>query len=162
MPKPLEYQADMNILIEDPRTADITSLLDEHMADMISISPPGSVHALDLSGLTHPSVTFWAARSDGQLMGCGALKDLGDGHGEIKSMRTATAHRRRRVAANLLTHIIEHARNRGFERLSLETGSYPVFEPARLMYAQVGFVVCDPFADYQPDPHSTFMTLALR
>jgi len=118
----------MNILIEDPRTADITSLLDEHMADMISISPPGSVHALDLSGLT----------------------------------RTATAHRRRRVAANLLTHIIEHARNRGFERLSLETGSYPVFEPARLMYAQVGFVVCDPFADYQPDPHSTFMTLALR
>ena len=152
----------MKIQIENPRSADITTLLEEHLADMVSISPPGSVHALDLDGLTHPSMTLWAARGDEQLMGCGALKDLGGQHGEIKSMRTASAYLRRGVARALLTHIIDHARDSDFKRLSLETGSYAVFEPARLMYAGFGFTECDPFGDYELDPHSTFMTLALR
>ena len=151
----------MNIQIEDPRTPDITALLDEHLADMRMLSPPESVHALDLTGLTHESITFWSVRENTELLGCGALKDLGNQHGEIKSMRTASQHRRRGIAAQLLTHIIEHARCADFSRLSLETGSQPGFEPARLMYTRFGFTVSEPFNDYQPDPNSTFMTLPL-
>ncbi len=151
----------MNIQIENPHAADITALLDEHLADMASLSPPESVHALDLSGLTDSSVTFWAVREQGELLGCGALKDLGRLHGEIKSMRTATAHRRRGVGAQLLTHIIAHARTNQYQRLSLETGSQPGFAPARTLYTRFGFDVCDPFAKYRPDPNSVFMTLDL-
>lgn len=151
----------MRIQIENPATADITALLNEHLADMARLSPPESVHALDLNGLTDDAITFWAIRSGRELLGCGALKDLGKKHGEIKSMRTATAHRRRGVAARLLAHIIEHARANQYDRVSLETGSQPGFEPARQMYRRFGFTVCEPFGDYHPDPHSTFMTLDL-
>lgn len=151
----------MNIQIEDPRTPDITALLEEHLADMASISPPESVHALDLNGLTHESVTFWAARLNGELLGCGALKSHGQEIGEIKSMRTASAHRRRGVALRLLNHIVDYARDKNYRQLSLETGSQPEFIPARQMYMRFGFRICEPFAKYQPDPNSTFMTIAL-
>lgn len=153
----------MHIRTQDPATPDITALLNQHLEEMRAISPPESKHALDIEGLCTPEITFWSVRDDDNtLMGCGALSDLGDGHAEIKSMRTDPAHRRKGVAASLLAHIIEHARSQQFTRLSLETGSQDHFAPARALYARHGFTQCAPFASYQEDPNSVFMTLALQ
>ena len=152
----------MIIRIEDPATPDITELLEQHLADMRAISPPESKHALDISALREPQITFWSVRDDdGNIMGCGAIKQLDGAHAEIKSMRTAPAHRRKGVAAGLLVHIIEAARGRALTRLSLETGSHAEFEPARSLYARFGFTICGPFAGYRPDANSVFMTRAL-
>ncbi len=140
----------------------IRALIGEHLASMAALSPPESVHALDLSGLTAPGVTLWSAWDGDALVGCGALKQLDTAHGELKSMRTVGAHRRRGVASAVLEHLIAEARARGYRRLSLETGSQPGFEPARRFYARHGFEVCGPFADYGPDPNSAFMTRALE
>lgn len=152
----------MRIRVEDPATPDITAMLEQHLADMRAISPPESKHALDVEALRVPTITFWSVRDDdGVIMGCGALKQLEDGHAEIKSMRTDPAHRRKGVAAALLTHIIDTAAERDIRRLSLETGSMPEFQPARTLYARFGFTPCAPFADYRPDPNSVFMTRAV-
>lgn len=152
----------MHIAIDDLRSADIAALLQAHLDEMFLHSPPESVHALDLEALRRPEITFWAVRDEeGGLMGCGALKQLDATHGEIKSMRTATAHLRRGVAATLLRHVLQTARERGYRRLSLETGAPEAFAPARELYARFGFVECGPFADYAEDPYSVFMTLAL-
>lgn len=152
----------MRIQLDDLRGADIAALLQAHLDEMFLHSPPESVHALDLEALRHPEITFWAVRDDdGRLMGCGALKQLDAAHGEIKSMRTAAVHLRKGVAATLLRHILGTARERGYRRLSLETGAPEAFAPARELYARFGFVECGPFADYAEDPYSVFMTLAL-
>lgn len=149
----------MRIRVEDPATPDITALLEQHLADMRAISPPESKHALDVQSLRVPPITFWSVRDDaGIIMGCGAIKRLDPDHAEIKSMRTDPAHRRKGVAAALLTHIIKTASERDIRRLSLETGSMPEFQPARTLYARFGFTPCEPFADYRPDPNSVFMT----
>lgn len=124
-------------------------------------SPPESVHALDAEALRAPDITFWTGWQGEELLGCGALKELDAGHGEIKSMRTATAHRREGVAANLLEHIILEAQRRSYCRLSLETGSMDAFRPARALYASYGFEYCGPFADYVEDPYSVFMTRSI-
>jgi putative acetyltransferase len=116
---------------------------------------------LDLNELRKPEITFWTAWSADVLLGCGALKELTSRHGEIKSMRTAYAHRRKGVARAMLTHIIEEARKRSYNRLSLETGSMQAFEPAQELYARFGFIYCRPFADYIEDPNSVFMTRVL-
>lgn len=149
----------MEIRADDLRGPEIRALLEEHLREMRSISPPGSVHALDLDGLRRPEVTFWTAWKGGDLLGCVALKELDAAHGEIKSMRTARAHRRRGVAAAMLRHVLAEAARRGYARLSLETGSMAAFEPARRLYASHGFRPCGPFADYTDDPNSVFMTL---
>lgn len=149
----------MEIRADDLRGPEIRALLEEHLREMRSISPPGSVHALDLDGLRRPEVTFWTAWKGGDLLGCVALKELDAAHGEIKSMRTARAHRRRGVAAAMLRHVLAEAARRGYARLSLETGSMAAFEPARRLYAAHGFRPCGPFADYTDDPNSVFMTL---
>ncbi len=128
---------------------------------MYELSPPESVHALDLAKLRHPSISFWSAWEGDLLLGCGALKQLSPVHGEIKSMRTPAAARRRGAGRALLAHIIEVARARAYERLSLETGSQPAFRPAQLLYESFGFVRCGPFEGYSEDPHSVFMTLRL-
>lgn len=146
---------------DDLTGADIRALLAEHLRDMQALSPPGSVHALDLRGLMRPDVTFWTAWSRGTLAGCGALKELDARHGEIKSMRTATTHRRTGVARAMLAHIVGEARRRRYARLSLETGSAPAFEPARTLYLRAGFTYCSPFADYTDDPNSAFLTRTL-
>ncbi len=139
----------------------VIGLLREHLADMYANSPPESVHALDVDKLKHPSITFWVAREDGIVLGCAALKELDSRHGEIKSMRTSARARKRGVGSRLLEHVIQQAKNRGYTRLSLETGSMAFFEPARRMYSKFGFEYCDPFGDYRPDPNSRFMTLAI-
>ena len=151
----------MDIRIDDLRGPEIARLLQEHLDEMFLHSPPESVHALDLETLRRPEITFWTVWKDGALMGCGALKALDASHGEIKSMRTARDHLRKGVAATLMRHILRVARERGYRRLSLETGSPDAFLPARAMYERFGFEECGPFADYVEDPYSVFMTIEL-
>jgi putative acetyltransferase len=157
----------MHIRIDDLEGPEIRALLEEHLRHMHSLSPPESVHALDLGALKQPEVTFWtvwSAPEGGELMGCGALKQIGPTHGEVKSMRTPAAWRGRGVARAMLAHLIEHARARGLERLSLETGSEPGFAPARALYEAFGFTYCPAFEGYEDvadDPNSVFMTLEL-
>lgn len=140
----------------------VASLLQEHLQSMAQLSPPESIHALDLDALRKPQITFWSAWQDDELMGCGALKQLDAAHGEIKSMRTASRHRRKGVAAAMLEHILDEAQRRAYTQLSLETGSMQGFEPARALYARYGFESCGPFADYTSDPNSVFMTRAVQ
>lgn len=139
----------------------VVALLQEHLQGMAQLSPPESIHALDLDGLKTPDITFWSASQDDELVGCGALKQLDGTHGEIKSMRTASRHRRKGVAAAMLAHIVTEADRRTYRQLSLETGSMQGFEPARRLYARFGFQSCGPFADYKDDPNSVFMTRAV-
>lgn len=149
------------IVLDDLQGEPIRLLLEEHLRDMRAWSPPESVHALDLDRLRQPEISFWTLWEGGALLGCGALKDLGLREAEIKSMRTANAHRGKGVGAEMLAHILHAAKQRGFKRLNLETGTQTQFAPARALYAQAGFTVCGPFADYALDQYSCFMTLKL-
>jgi putative acetyltransferase len=152
----------LEIREDDLSGSAIAALLDEHLADMYAITPEESVHAMDLDALRNdPSVTFFSLWEGDELLGCGALKVLGGGCGEIKSMRTAGAHRRRGVAARILEHIIRVGSEQGLETLYLETGSMPEFSAARGLYERFGFDYCPPFADYVQDPNSVFMRRAI-
>jgi putative acetyltransferase len=151
----------MHIRIDDLRGPEIAALLEAHLALMRSLSPPESVHALDLEKLRVKSVTFWTVWGGADLMGCGAIKEIDPTQAEIKSMHTAARFRGRGVAAHLLKHILATARERGYQRLSLETGSQDGFAPARALYAAHGFGECGPIAGYVADVNSTFMTLEL-
>ncbi|RDI97631.1 GNAT family N-acetyltransferase [Dyella solisilvae] len=151
----------MDIRLDDLRGPEIAALLQEHLDDMKLHSPPESIHALDLDKLRQPDISFWTLWQDGELLGCGAIRQLDVTHGEIKSMRTSMRHRRKGVAARMLRHILDEAARRGYHRLSLETGSPAAFTPARELYARFGFVPCGPFADYAEDPYSVFMTREL-
>lgn len=146
---------------DDPRSSDVVVLLDVHLGTMHEVTPAEGVYALDLDGLSDPSVSFYSARRDGELVAFGALKDLGGGHGELKSMHVVAEERRRGVGRELLDHLITVAIVRGFERLSIETGNQPAFEPARRLYAAAGFVECEPFGPYVESTTSTCMTLEL-
>jgi len=152
----------MRIKRDDLSGSEIRELLQEHLASMKRHSPPESVHALPIEGLCKPEITFWTVWENGELFGCGALKELDSKHGEIKSMRTASRHVRKGVAQTLLHHIIGEAERRGYRRLSLETGSMQAFAPARQLYTRNGFTFCGPFAEYVEDPNSVFMTKELR
>ncbi|EOG7702348.1 GNAT family N-acetyltransferase [Vibrio parahaemolyticus] len=151
----------MRIEIDDLERPQVLALLEEHLQDMYATSPPESVHALDVSKLKLPSITFLTGWDGEQLLGCVAMSQLEDGHAELKSMRTTPSARKQGVASRLLNHVIEQAKHQGMQRLSLETGSMAFFEPAHRLYEKHGFVYCEPFGDYQPDPNSRFMTLAL-
>lgn len=152
----------MDIKEDDLTGPEILDLLNEHLRNMHEWSPPESVHALDVSRLKSPGITFWTVWQDGLLMGCGALKAMGSTQGEVKSMRTPTARRGQGAGRRMLEHIVGVARDRGYESLSLETGSQPGFEAARTLYSSFGFEVCGPFGDYVEDPNSVFMRLRLR
>jgi putative acetyltransferase len=142
----------------DPRLADF---LQAHLDDMEPTAPPESRHALDLSGLQRDDVRLWVATDDDRLVGTAALAALGDAHEELKSMRTDPQLRGQGIASRLLVHLLDDARSRGAERVSLETGSMEFFAPARAFYARAGFEPCPPFGSYVDDPNSTFMTLVL-
>jgi len=146
---------------DDPQRADVLELLQEHLADMFSIGPAESVHALDPAEFTAPGISFWSAREDGLLLGCGARKRLPSGQGEIKSMRTTATARGRGIAALLLSRIVDVSRDERFEDLYLETGTQPEFAPARRLYYRHGFTDCEPFGHYSLDPNSVFMRLSL-
>jgi putative acetyltransferase len=147
---------------EDDLSGEATqALLALHLKGMHANSPPGSVFALDVSGLRSADVTVWSVWDGDDLAGVGALKALGGGVGELKSMRTDPRHLRRGVAVALLDHVIAFARARGFRRLSLETGRGPAFEPALALYRMRGFVDGDAFAGYSPGTFSQFLHLDL-
>jgi putative acetyltransferase len=154
-------RAALQIRVDDLRGPEIAALLQEHLDEMALYSPPESIHALDLDRLRRPEITFWTVWLDGELVGCGALRELDATHGEIKSMRTSSHHRRKGVAAAVLQHMLDEAARRGYRRLSLETGSPAPFERARQLYARFGFTYCAPFGDYVDDPYSVFMTRTL-
>ncbi len=140
----------------------VIALLDEHLIEMREVTPdPDSVHALDIIALQAPAIEFWVARDDGILVGCGALKRLSSMDAEVKSMRTARSARRRGVAQTMLDTLIASARNSGYRRLLLETGSGDFYAPARRLYQRNGFLVRGPFAEYVDDLNSVFMGLTL-
>ena len=145
--------------LDDPR---VVALLDIHVTRARGETQRGSAHALDVAELKAPDMTFWSVWEGDEVLGVGALRQLSEGHGEIKSMHTAEAARGRGVGSALLERIMETARRRGMTRLSLETGSWPYFLPARAFYARHGFADCEPFGSYRPDPNSVFMTRELR
>ena len=148
-------------MVDDLTGPQIARFLDEHVAEMLSITPPESKHALDLETLRGPEITFWSVMDGDRVVGCGALKRLDAEHAEVKSMRTLAARQRSGIASMMLEHIITEARRMGFTRLSLETGSAEFFAPARRLYEKFGFSYCEPFADYRPDPLSVFLTRTL-
>ncbi len=146
---------------DDPRRSDVRALLATHLAFARATSPPEDVHALDIDGLTASGVTFFSLREQGLLLGVGALKELDGSHGEVKSMHTAEAARGRGVGRDLLDHLLATARQRGYSRVSLETGTMEAFAPARALYEAAGFAPCPPFGDYWVSPHSVCMTMEL-
>ena len=151
----------MRIEIDDLTRPEILALLNEHLTSMHRLSLPESVHALDVSKLKSPDITFWTAWSGDLLMGCAALKQLTSAHGEVKSMRTPAARRGQGAARCLLEHIVGVARERHYGRLSLETGAQEAFLPAQTLYRSFGFIYCGPFGNYKADPNSVFMSLPL-
>ncbi len=151
----------MDIRLDDLSGPEIAGLLQEHLRGMYRLSPPESVHALPLDALRGPGITMWSAWRGMELLGCGALKELDPGHGEVKSMRTVAAHLRKGVGSRILATIMDEARRRAYLRLSLETGSQPAFAPARALYTRFGFLPCGPFGAYAEDPNSFFMTRVL-
>lgn len=151
----------MHIEVDDLARAEVHALVAEHLADMQATSPPESVHALGLAALRDPAITVWTLWDGPAVLGCAALKQLSSTEGEIKAMRTATAARNRGVATALLAHVLAQARERGYRRVSLETGSQDFFTPAHNLYRRHGFVSCGPFGDYSTDPNSRYFTLSL-
>jgi putative acetyltransferase len=151
----------LTIKLDDLSGPEIRAFIGEHLANMAETSPPESIHALNVDGLKKSDVTFWSAWIDGELVGCGALKELDGEHGEVKSMRTSIPHRGKGVARQVLAYLLEEAARRGYRRVSLETGSMEAFVPARRLYENFGFTYCEPFADYAEDPNSVFMTKAI-
>lgn len=149
-------------IVEDDLTGEaVIELLRLHAEGMVANSPADACHFLDLEGLRTPDITFWSIWDDGSLAGCGALRELDSLHGEVKSMRTDPQHLGRGVGRRVLGHIIEAARSRGYERISLETGTDESFAAAAYLYESEGFVTCGPFAGYPDHEASHFMTLKL-
>lgn len=146
------------IAIEDPATEDIKTLLQIHLDFCHEVTPAEHSFALDVEKLRDPGITFFAAREDGVLLGVGAIKDLGGGEAELKSMHTARVARGQGVGGAMVKQILAHAKSKGFTRVYLETGSHPPYEPARRLYAGLGFEPSEPFGDFIPSDFNTFMS----
>jgi putative acetyltransferase len=151
----------MQIVVDDLSGPEIAAFLADHVRQMHETTPREFAFALDLDALRRPDVTFWSATDGGAIVGCAALKRLDPAHAELKSMRTAPARTRNGVASRILDHLIGEARQRGYRRMSLETGTADFILPARRLYEKFGFEYCAPFGDYEASPHNTFMTRLL-
>jgi putative acetyltransferase len=151
----------IEISIEDPADPEIRALLARHLSFATAVTPEGGVFALDVDALRGPMVTFFCARDDGHLLGVVALQELETDHGELKSMHTTEGARRQGVGRTLVGHVLEVARGRGHRRVSLETGNFSTFAPARALYAQCGFVSCAPFGPYVGSATSACMSISL-
>lgn len=151
----------MIIKLDELNDGAVVELLEQHLIDMYAISPPESVHALNIDELNQPALTFYSCWQQESILGCAAIKELTPTHAELKSMRTAKQTRNLGVGSALLFHIINEAKTRGYTRLSLETGTTEFFNAAHRLYMKFGFQPCKPFAHYQPDPNSRFMSLTL-
>ncbi len=152
---------DLVIAIDDPRIDDARTLLDRHLAFARDVTPPDHVHAMEVDDLLGPAVTFFSARRDGVLLGVGALKRLDETHAELKSMHTSEAARGRGVGQAMVDHLLAVAADRGYQRVTLETGTGDAFVPARSLYTKIGFEPCAPFGEYTVNPHSACMTIDL-
>ena len=146
---------------ERPVGPELAQLFERHTADMHADTPPESIHMMDASELDIPEVAFFVMRDDDAPVAMGAFKLIGDGHGEIKSMHVLIERRGQGLSRRMLDHLLAEARAAGLKRLSLETGSQAMFEPARVLYARAGFEECGPFEGYVLDPNSVFMTRSL-
>ena len=151
----------IELQIDDLSDGRVVELLDLHFREMHNYSPPESIHALNADKFKDPKITFWSARVDGEVIGCGALKQILEDCGEIKSMKTRPEFLGKGIASKILDEIIGEARRRSYTDLMLETGSNAAFEPAIALYNKFGFVECDPFDDYRLDPYSRFFTKTL-
>jgi putative acetyltransferase len=149
------------IVTDDPRKPEVRAILERHLAFCLSETPPEHSFALNVDGLLDPRVTFVSCRDGAMVLGVAAIKELDPIHGEIKSMHTAAEARGRGVGRALLSHLLTAARSRGYERVSLETGTTPGFAAARALYESAGFEPCGPFADYPVTGDNTFYSLAL-
>jgi putative acetyltransferase len=151
----------LDIRLDDLSGAAIAQFLLAHVNDMRATSPPESTHVLDLDGLKNPAISFWSGWLEGTLVASAALKNLGNGSGEVKSMRTDSGYRGQGLASLMLQHLIDQAQHQGLHTLYLETGSMAFFEPARKLYEKHGFAYCEPFGSYKLDPNSVFMQRAI-
>jgi putative acetyltransferase len=152
---------ELDIVVADPRVDDVRQLVEHHLKFGRLHSPPQDAHALEVDGLLDPAVTLFSIRRRGELVAIGALKRLDDRHAELKTMHTAEHVRGLGIGRAMLDHLLAVARERGFERVSLETGVMEAFVPARSLYVSAGFVPCEPFGDYHPSPNTTYMTMSL-
>jgi putative acetyltransferase len=148
--------------IEEPTNTEVLTIIAAHLAFARETTPEEHVHALDASGVSGPTITLFGAREEGILLGIGALRELDPTHGELKSMHVLKAARGRGVGRGMVAHLLTVARERGYARVSLETGTHEGFNAARAMYSQMGFSTCPPFGDYAPHPGNTFMSMELR
>ena len=146
------------VAVDDPRAADVQALIEAHLTFAHEHTPPEDVHALDVDRLVDERITFFSVREDGRLLGVGALRELDPRHGELKSMHTTVAARRRGVGRAIVVHLLHEARRRGMTRVSLETGTMAAFAPSRALYASLGFEVCEPFGEHTAGPSSVCMT----
>lgn len=153
----MEYQ----IARDHPLARDVTSLLETHLAFANEVTPANHIHALDVEQLTHESITFFSARGTTGILGVGALKELDACHGELKSMHTMASARGIGVGRAIVEHLLDVARARGYKHVSLETGTYEPFLPARRLYESLGFAVCPPFDQYSSNEFSVCMTISL-
>ncbi|MTH78879.1 GNAT family N-acetyltransferase [Paracoccus aestuariivivens] len=161
MSEQIEQDGALILALESPLTDDLELLFQRHTLDMHADTPPESIHMMPREDLVHPDIAFFVLRDGGRAVGMGAIKRLGPDHGEVKSMHVLIEERGRGLARIVVERMIDHARRSGFARLSLETGSQPMFLPARKLYERVGFVECGPFGSYRLDPNSVYMTLSL-
>jgi putative acetyltransferase len=152
---------DLIMDVEDPNAGDVRALLDRHLAFAREVTPPEHVHALDTDGWTDPDLTLYGARRDGSLMGVGAIRRLDETHAELKSMHTRAEARGQGVGQAVLGHLLHVAEARGYQRVSLETGTMDAFAAARSLYRRAGFRPCEPFGEYTANPHSVCLTLTL-
>ncbi|WP_134679944.1 GNAT family N-acetyltransferase [Paracoccus ravus] len=157
-----EHEAgDLVLALESPMSEDLELLFLRHTQDMHADTPPESIHMMPRADLDHPDIAFFTLREAGRALGMGAIKRIGPGHGEVKSMHVLSETRGRGLARLLVEGMIGHAREAGYARLSLETGSQPMFLAARKLYERAGFLECAPFGSYRLDPNSVYMTLDL-
>lgn len=145
----------------DLENAQTQALLRLHLEGMHAASPPGTVFALDLSGLRAAGVDVWSVWAGARIAAIGALKTLDATSGELKSMRTHPDFLRQGAASRLLDHMLAVARSRHWRRVSLETGTGAAFEPALALYRARGFCNGPPFADYAASSFNQFLHLDL-
>jgi putative acetyltransferase len=151
----------LRLEVGDPEAPDVRAVVGRHLGFARSTTPRPYSHAVEPDDLADPAVTLFCAREDGRLVGIGALRELSATHGEVKSMHTVADARGRGVGRAVVARLLDEARQRGYQRISLETGTGDEFAPARALYEAAGFEPCGPFGDYDASPFNHFMTLAL-
>jgi len=153
--------SDVQILRADPRDERVRDLVERHLTFGRSFTPLEDAHALEVDELLDPAIVLFTARDGEEILAVGALKEIEDGHGELKTMHTAEAARRRGIGRAMLDHLLAEAHRRGYRRVSLETGTMDAFAPARALYEGAGFTPCPPFGDYRRSPHSVYLAISL-